>query len=458
MSSSTAARPAQGAPEPAIGTAFNPRRRFHIAAVPLPLQQSNLVSQGAKLCYAQLQYHLSDAGLCCPSEETLANELGRSRRQIIRYLNELRDAKLVSSKRHRDGTATWEFLWHPVFSTAKSLKSLDVTYMAHPDVTHMAHRDVTNAAHAFKEEENTYREHNRTIDRPLVDDEKETPAPAAAEEPAPPRKRCRPGHWQQHPAEDLELVHRAVSRLRDNHGLPLLPTESLVLRLLQIAAQQLRTARDVADVLEAQADHLHDARTLARALTRAWKPRKPAAPAPAPALQLRHQLPAVVNGAPAASASAAGPALTPRLAELSDRLWSIARNVPHLHDLHPKQHADIMQTIGELPNADAAADAFGVYIDHGPRLEKYEHCGGLQYAARTFAARWLEKIAQPPSDPETLRQQQLEDWYQQRMQTYRRGLQDPATRTETLEHLTEVAAGSGRTLAEQYPELADLLL
>jgi hypothetical protein len=447
MSSSTAARPAQGTPEPATGTAFNPRRRFHIAAVPLPLQQSNLVSQGAKLCYAQLQYHLSDAGLCYPSEETLARELGRSRRQIIRYLNELREARLVRSQRHRDGPATWEFLWHPVFSASKSLKSLDVTSMAHPDVTHMAHRDVTEVAHAFKEEENTYREHKRTIDRPLD----ESPV-----EPTPPRKRCRPGHWQQHPAEDLELVHRAVGRLRDNHGLPLLPTESLILRLLQIAAQQLRTARDVADVLEAQADNLHDARTLARALTRAWKPRKPAAPAPDPMQHLRQQLPAVVNGTTGGAAAAVGPALTPRLAELSQRLWSIARNVPHLHDLHPKQHADIIRTIGELPNADAAADAFAVYIDHGPRLEKYEHCGGLQYAARTFAARWIEGQSERDARDESA-QRAVELQHQAHIANVRAALQDPVRCAGMRQDLEEIAAHCGRSMEDMYPELVDLL-
>lgn len=67
----------------------------HFAPVPLPILKLADVSAGAKLLYGLLRYHAGHNGEAWPSFTKLAAELGCTRRQVARYVVELRRRGLV---------------------------------------------------------------------------------------------------------------------------------------------------------------------------------------------------------------------------------------------------------------------------------------------------------------------------------------------------------------------------
>lgn len=92
---------------------INPWRLFTGAIVPNWLLERKEVSTGAKLCYARLCQHAGKKGHCWPKQETLAEELGVNKRQVKRYLAELKDHALIRAfKVGFQGQNTYRFLAH----------------------------------------------------------------------------------------------------------------------------------------------------------------------------------------------------------------------------------------------------------------------------------------------------------------------------------------------------------
>jgi DNA-binding transcriptional MocR family regulator len=63
------------------------------------------LSRGARACLKTLQSYLGGKNYCWPSQYTLAEDLKCSRRSVIRYIKELRAAKLVTSGRSNRNTS-----------------------------------------------------------------------------------------------------------------------------------------------------------------------------------------------------------------------------------------------------------------------------------------------------------------------------------------------------------------
>lgn len=95
------------------GEPYNPWKRFHGSFVPNWLLRRSEVTPGAKLCFARLTQYAGMNGECYPNIDTLAEEIGLSRRQTDRYLAELKRFNLIRAERKGFGrTNRYTFLWH----------------------------------------------------------------------------------------------------------------------------------------------------------------------------------------------------------------------------------------------------------------------------------------------------------------------------------------------------------
>lgn len=93
---------------------INPYRLWVGAFIPNWLLSRAEVSQGAKLCYARLSQYAGKDGVCYPSQETIADELGVSVRMVRRYVDELKHLKLIKIRQHGlQQPNQYLFLEHP---------------------------------------------------------------------------------------------------------------------------------------------------------------------------------------------------------------------------------------------------------------------------------------------------------------------------------------------------------
>jgi len=81
------------------------------------------ISSGAKLCYARLMQHAGKDDHCWPGQDTLAQELGTSHRQVQRYIQELVQCSLIeTADRGMGKTQLYYFLEHPFMTTNMSYR------------------------------------------------------------------------------------------------------------------------------------------------------------------------------------------------------------------------------------------------------------------------------------------------------------------------------------------------
>ncbi len=102
------------------GDVFNPHGLFHGIFIPEALVKYPKVSPGAKLAYGRLVRFGGEDGKCYPSLKTLSREVGISKRQGQRYMDELKTARLIRvqpriSPAGAPDTGEVVFLWHVLF-------------------------------------------------------------------------------------------------------------------------------------------------------------------------------------------------------------------------------------------------------------------------------------------------------------------------------------------------------
>ena len=103
-----------------VGQPFNPFALFVGSFIPNCLMRTNLISSGAKLCWARLAQYAGQNGQAWPSQEELAVELGVSERTVRNYLKELCDKGLLRIVRptgqdrldHKKNA--YQLIWHPI--------------------------------------------------------------------------------------------------------------------------------------------------------------------------------------------------------------------------------------------------------------------------------------------------------------------------------------------------------
>lgn len=101
---------------------INPYKLFIACNVPNWLMQSDVVSQGAKLCYGRLCQYSGADGRCFPKKTTLAKDLGVTRSGAWKYIDELKKALLIEEK---DGH--FVFLSHELMSGKCFLQETNVS-------------------------------------------------------------------------------------------------------------------------------------------------------------------------------------------------------------------------------------------------------------------------------------------------------------------------------------------
>lgn len=92
---------------------INPYKLFHGAFIPNWLLRRTEISASAKLCYARLCQYAGRRGVCFPSQESLADEIGTNSRQIRRLLDELIKYNLITTERMgKKKNNLYKFLYH----------------------------------------------------------------------------------------------------------------------------------------------------------------------------------------------------------------------------------------------------------------------------------------------------------------------------------------------------------
>ena len=96
-----------------VGQSYIPYKLFHGAFVPNWLLSRAEVSDSAKLVFARLCQYAGEQGKAFPLQDTLAKELGKSRRSVRRCVAELVTNRLIRSVRTgRKSSNLYEFVWH----------------------------------------------------------------------------------------------------------------------------------------------------------------------------------------------------------------------------------------------------------------------------------------------------------------------------------------------------------
>lgn len=102
-----------------VGDQFNPYRMFTGIFIPNVILSYEKISLGAKVCYGRLCQYAGENGYAYPSHQTLADELGVSRRMAQRYLKELEQdglIKVIHRKNNNTYTSNvYQFTWHKIF-------------------------------------------------------------------------------------------------------------------------------------------------------------------------------------------------------------------------------------------------------------------------------------------------------------------------------------------------------
>src|ERR1039458_4901186 len=117
------AQPSENHKLPNVGDAFNPYGMFNGIWVPESLLKYPRLSASAKLLYGRLARFAGENGLCFPSIETLAAELGMTGRQIQRLIGQLCSAGFLrkNSQYRPNGSQkanAYVFLYHASLAPA----------------------------------------------------------------------------------------------------------------------------------------------------------------------------------------------------------------------------------------------------------------------------------------------------------------------------------------------------
>ena len=148
------------------GQTFNPYRLFVGAFIPNALMQYTGLTQGAKLTWARLAQYAGEKGEAYPSLETLANDIGVKKLQVIQYLKELEKKQFIEVLRasgkdkllHK--TNRYIFLWSAIFHTSESMQKHTSAGMQNHTSAGMQNHTQRESVVRESQEKNTHKEKN----------------------------------------------------------------------------------------------------------------------------------------------------------------------------------------------------------------------------------------------------------------------------------------------------------
>lgn len=160
-----------------VGQVFNPYKTFYGSVVPNCLMRYSNLSPSAKLLWGRLAQFNGKNGKCYPSVKTLSEELGISKRQITRLLNELEDKHFIIRQRQQmDGRYSsnhYLFLWHECFET--KIADVDVSRGGDTDVPKSSGTNVPQIDSGRKESLKCVDEHSSSTNPSLCVTTESTP-------------------------------------------------------------------------------------------------------------------------------------------------------------------------------------------------------------------------------------------------------------------------------------------
>ncbi len=82
--------------------------------LPAWIAERQEMTLGEKMVYSRMAFHAGQSGVALPSEDTLAEEIGLTRRQVNTIIQSLKNRRMLREvKRGIRGVIHHEFLWHP---------------------------------------------------------------------------------------------------------------------------------------------------------------------------------------------------------------------------------------------------------------------------------------------------------------------------------------------------------
>lgn len=112
------------------------------------LLKAQTLSRDAKLTYIYLLSYAWQKGFCFPGEEALSHDLDASRFSIMRWLKELRDARLIDVRRRGLGLTNIYVIKEPPADVARLQHQTEVAHEQHQEVASVTHLDVARKPHA----------------------------------------------------------------------------------------------------------------------------------------------------------------------------------------------------------------------------------------------------------------------------------------------------------------------
>ena len=111
-----------------VGQRFNPYKLFIGCFIPNSLAKYKGLSALSKLVWARLAQYAGENGICYPSLETLAEEVGATKQGVIKAIKQLIKERFIEQEKpsgieiimHK--TSRYYFLWHPILEANSRLK------------------------------------------------------------------------------------------------------------------------------------------------------------------------------------------------------------------------------------------------------------------------------------------------------------------------------------------------
>ena len=118
------------------GQEYNPYKVFVGIFIPNLLIQNKNLSPGAKITFGVLCQFSGKNGVCCPRQEKIAERMGVSKRQVIRYIEELKKGELILVARqglHKPNY--YKFLWRKEWTDTSNQEVTDLSFQEVTDLS-----------------------------------------------------------------------------------------------------------------------------------------------------------------------------------------------------------------------------------------------------------------------------------------------------------------------------------
>lgn len=112
---------------PKIGDWFNPSEMFEGIYIVNPILRFKGLSPGAKIVWGRLYRFAGKKGKIFPAMQTVADDIGMSRKQARRYLHELVDMKFLALVADKGHSNDYHFCWHSAFEVALGREAQPLT-------------------------------------------------------------------------------------------------------------------------------------------------------------------------------------------------------------------------------------------------------------------------------------------------------------------------------------------